>query len=516
MNPGNAVIFESNVSHDFVSLLDAMSVPIILLNKDIILHINRNAIETLGIEDNSQGILKLEELFNLKDRVNLMALNNFSKFVNNENTGEELKVKLNLEAGSPKQLTGNFKFVQFDKRFLILLELEIRTRRGDNTYSLSRVGYGLFENSTIPLCIVNDKLVIKRSNTAFKNLFSLMANNNFEKYLLNNLLPDKARAEFQEAFTFLQNKKAKKQYEFAVNLSSRGTNDLFLQVEIIKSEIKSGWIVSFIDQSNKIKLLKKLKSTDERVNNLKSIFVAQMSHEIRTPINAILSFANFIKDELKDNLTPDFEAGFEVINRGGERIIRTINLILDTAEVMTDTYEYLPKECNLLLDVFDEVFSKYKKMALSKDIHCEYSWETNELLVQGDQYMIHQILANLFDNAVKFTNEGNISARIFSNSSGKLVVEISDTGIGMSEEYINRVYEPFSQEDEGISRRYEGNGLGLSLAKSYCDINGINISVKSSKSKGTIVELIFNNTISSGVNLRRELTGKINDLQKIG
>ena len=212
------------------------------------------------------------------------------------------------------------------------------------------------------------------------------------------------------------------------------------------------------------------------------------------------------KEEVKEFLSPDFQTGFEVINRGGERIIRTINLILDTSEVMTNTYEYLPQEINLLLDVFDESFLKYKKLAGDKNITCEYNWETDDTAVLGDLYMTKQIISNLFDNAVKFTNEGTINARIYSNFNRKIVVEISDSGIGMGEEYIQKVFEPFTQEDEGISRQYEGNGLGLSLAKNYCDINGIDISIKSSKSKGTTVQLLFNNTISNNLVTENELS----------
>jgi signal transduction histidine kinase len=109
-----------------------------------------------------------------------------------------------------------------------------------------------------------------------------------------------------------------------------------------------------------------------------------------------------------------------------------------------------------------------------------------------DKESIYQVFVNLMDNAVKYTQKGSVSINVEKNEDAQEVkVTIEDSGIGISQEFLDKMFEPFTQEDRGYSRRYEGNGLGLSLVKKYCELNGITIQVKSKKGIGTKFELIF-------------------------
>ena len=112
--------------------------------------------------------------------------------------------------------------------------------------------------------------------------------------------------------------------------------------------------------------------------------------------------------------------------------------------------------------------------------------------MKGDKYSIYQIISNIVDNAIKYTIKGAISIRI-DEFDGKLKIEIADTGIGMSEEFLIIKFEPFVQEHQGYSRQFEGNGLGLTLVKGFCKLNNINLVVESEKDKGSKFILIFNN-----------------------
>ena len=103
---------------------------------------------------------------------------------------------------------------------------------------------------------------------------------------------------------------------------------------------------------------------------------------------------------------------------------------------------------------------------------------------QPDYYSINQLFINLIDNALKYTLEGHVEIQINRNIKGNLVVDIIDTGIGISEEYLDKIFEIFTQEESGYSRKFEGNGLGLALVKKYCSLNNAEISVKSQKGKG--------------------------------
>jgi len=134
---------------------------------------------------------------------------------------------------------------------------------------------------------------------------------------------------------------------------------------------------------------------------------------------------------------------------------------------------------------------EYRNNAKKKNIELEFSLNTDNAKVFVDEYSIIQVFANLFDNAIKYTEHGKISVNVFRNKNNEVNVEIEDTGIGISEEYLPNLFLPFRQEEQGYSRKYEGNGLGLSLVKKYCELNNADISVKSSKGNGTKFTVTF-------------------------
>ena len=111
--------------------------------------------------------------------------------------------------------------------------------------------------------------------------------------------------------------------------------------------------------------------------------------------------------------------------------------------------------------------------------------------ILADEYSIMQIFANLIDNAIKYTKKGKVEILLTKNKSGNVMVEVKDTGIGMSKEFLPKIFEPFVQEEQGYSRSYEGNGLGLALTKRYCEINNAVIEVESEKNVGSTFRVIF-------------------------
>jgi signal transduction histidine kinase len=112
--------------------------------------------------------------------------------------------------------------------------------------------------------------------------------------------------------------------------------------------------------------------------------------------------------------------------------------------------------------------------------------------ILADKHMIDQVFSNLIENAIKFTNEGEIIVRIYTDSENKILVDVSDTGIGISEEYQENMYKAFSQEDRGYTRKFDGNGLGLAIVKSYVDINKATLKLSSKKGNGALFTITFN------------------------
>jgi signal transduction histidine kinase len=111
--------------------------------------------------------------------------------------------------------------------------------------------------------------------------------------------------------------------------------------------------------------------------------------------------------------------------------------------------------------------------------------------IEGDEYTITQLFANLIDNAIKYTNDGSITIEVKKDSEEFIVVNVTDTGVGISEEFQENLFQPFSQEETGYTRKFEGNGLGLALVKKYCELNNAKIFCNSKKGEGATFTVVF-------------------------
>ena len=160
------------------------------------------------------------------------------------------------------------------------------------------------------------------------------------------------------------------------------------------------------------------------------------------------------------------------------------------SEVQTGSFQLNMKEMNLV-DLINEIYSDYKNIAEENGLVINLLSPESSLNIVGDEYSVHQIFSNLIDNSIKYTPEGSITLTI-KKVKEKAIVEVIDTGIGMTKDYMEKIFQPFTQEEQGYTRRFEGSGLGLSLVKKYCDYNKAEISVESEKNVGTKFTVSFN------------------------
>ena len=233
------------------------------------------------------------------------------------------------------------------------------------------------------------------------------------------------------------------------------------------------------------------KEKAEKANALKTAFLAQISHEIRTPVNTILSFVTLLEEDIKERRMDSIQAYFAAIEKGGTRIYRTIELIIDMAELQAGTYEPNFEEINLDEKILTPIFDEFKIIAANQGVELRYSNEVQGAVnIRADSYTMSRIFIHLIDNAVKYTPNGEVRIIMKENDSN-YVVEVKDNGIGISIDYLSDLFEPFSQEEYGYTRKFEGTGLGLPLVKRYCDLNKSIISVKSAKGKGSIFTVVI-------------------------
>ena len=228
----------------------------------------------------------------------------------------------------------------------------------------------------------------------------------------------------------------------------------------------------------------------EESDKLKSAFLSLISHEIRTPINVIVNFLNLVNEDFGNKLTDELKLYVSSIETGSKRLIRTIELILNTATELTKGSKPVPERILISKELLPNAVNEFSYAAKSKNINLNFFIES-ESEVFVDKFMLSQILIHLVDNAVKFTHKGEIAITLYKKND-KQYVEVKDTGIGISRQFQPKLFQIFSQEENGYSRSYEGNGLGLALVKKYCGLNNIDIIVNSSKGEGSTFTLIFN------------------------
>ncbi len=224
----------------------------------------------------------------------------------------------------------------------------------------------------------------------------------------------------------------------------------------------------------------------EEANQSKSDFLANMSHELRTPLNAINGFSDIMKKEMFGPLgDPRYTEYVNDILFSGQHLLSLINDILDMSKIeagkMTLNHEIMQMD-----DMIQQVLRIVRGRA--EDNRLKLIYEVGELPeIEADPRAVKQILINLITNAIKFTPEGGaVSVEVTPNSAG-LIVKISDTGIGIAKEDIERLAKPFEQIDSQHSRKHEGTGLGLALSRSFVELHGGNFRIESEVGQGTSV-----------------------------
>ena len=225
----------------------------------------------------------------------------------------------------------------------------------------------------------------------------------------------------------------------------------------------------------------------EEANRTKSEFLANMSHELRTPLNAIIGYSEMLQEEAEELENKEFEEDLERINGAGKHLLGLINDVLDISKIEAgamDIYLETFPVSPLIQDVVTTMQPLVAKNSNSLEIDCPESIGS----IHADTTKIRQCLFNLLSNASKFTEQGTIYLKVSrDNSDGQdwINFAVSDTGIGMTEEQMGRLFEAFTQAEASTSRRYGGTGLGLAITCHFCEMMGGTVLVASEPGKGS-------------------------------
>lgn len=258
---------------------------------------------------------------------------------------------------------------------------------------------------------------------------------------------------------------------------------------IFRSKVKV-----FIDLENQKNLLRQAKDAAENANRLKSAFLANMSHEIRTPLGALMGFAELLDDE-KLPFT-ERQKYSRIIKQNGESLTNLIDDILDLSKVEAGHFDISSEEINIV-KVTEDIISLLGKSAEQKGLKINLSiLNAIPEIIVSDEKRIRQVLTNVIGNAIKFTELGKVdvvlSSEVKSDHVSKLIFKVVDTGIGIEPEKIRKLFKPFTQADNSVTRKFGGTGLGLALSKKLAQLLGGDLVLeKSEPENGSIFIITF-------------------------
>jgi signal transduction histidine kinase len=222
----------------------------------------------------------------------------------------------------------------------------------------------------------------------------------------------------------------------------------------------------------------------EIANKHKSEFLANMSHELRTPLNAILGYTELILDKIYGDVPEKIEEVLERLGQNGRHLLSLINDVLDLSKIEAGHLTLSLNDYSMQ-DLVQTVTTAVESLAAEKNLELKTEVPSDLVTGKGDEQRIAQVFLNLVGNAIKFTDEGQVSIEV-TTSNSSFLISVSDTGPGLSEDDQQGVFEEFHQVDGSSTREKGGTGLGLSIAKRIVEMHGGSIWVESTLGKGSI------------------------------
>ncbi|MGQ9652023.1 MAG: ATP-binding protein [Phycisphaerae bacterium] len=280
--------------------------------------------------------------------------------------------------------------------------------------------------------------------------------------------------------------------------------ELMLRVQpVVKDDSYQGVVLNVID----ITALTEARKAAEAASTAKSFFLANMSHEIRTPMTAILGYADIIKENCLGQCEfgrGELREAVTTIERNGEHLLSLINDILNLSKIESGNLSVERTQVSPH-EILAHVASTMRPIAAEKGIefHVSCTGAIPEV-IQSDPVRLRQAILNLVGNAIKFTESGAVTVRVGLSGSRELpqlIIEVIDTGIGISAGQLETIFEPFKQADDSTTRRFGGTGLGLAISRQIARLLGGDLQVSSEPGKGSVFSLRVSTGSLDGVNL---------------
>ncbi len=351
----------------------------------------------------------------------------------------------------------------------------------------------LFENSPIAIALLDNQDKIVLINESFSMLFGYFLEEIKGQPINNLIVPPELQ---EEAKIYSDQTRQGNQINKESYRKKKDGTLKFVQiigVPVSVNDLTVGIYGMYVDLTQRKQVEKELitaKEKAEEMSRLKSNFLANMSHELRTPLNGIMGYADILSSLIDDPGQNEMAQG---IYLSGKRLSETLNFILDLSEAETDRIEVIAKDIAVIPIVKNSIDS-FSKEAAERNLQLETIIKEENISVHLDEHLFSRILHNLLDNAIKFTKEGKVIVEIgreITSGEDWLSIKIKDTGIGIAEDKIDLIWDEFRQVSEGLTRSYEGAGLGLTISKKAVELMQGNISVESELGVGSTFTVKF-------------------------
>ncbi len=353
----------------------------------------------------------------------------------------------------------------------------------------------IINNISDPLIIIrkqNNELIFESANEIFFNAFSVdkikvekpltkALKGDLYDTLMKAIINSEIDKEHHTQFRY-RNKKYKRDYIGKITY----TDDPYDNVRL--------FIVNFSDITEQMKIQEQLQNAYEketRLNKLKSAFMANISHEIRTPLNAIVGYSELIEDDIDLNDYDSIQENAKYLKDGVNRLLNLVENIVEASIIESGEYEFDYEILNvnsMLYQIHKDNLSKTRELNLSFDLKLS----EKQMKIKVDEFKFGKIFSMIIDNAMKYNKQdGNVTLSTFEEENN-VVIELTDTGIGIEKDKLDRILEPFIQEEEeGYKRRYEGAGLGLTIAYKLTILQKGKFFIESTPDVGTKITIKF-------------------------
>lgn len=417
----------------------------------------------------------------------LHLVDNYSRVTHDTREPQEIELRIVFPEGKIKWLLDKIIPVFKGNKLVLLKGINVDITGKKETESLLNILNQAVDQSQVSVLILNNDGQIEYANPNFTRVTGYSQ----EEVIGETPFILRTEEHSDEFFEHMLNTiRAGKIWNGEILTKKKNGEVLWENVIITPVQQKSGNISHYVvlqeDISEKKKLFDELveaKEKAEESSRLKTAFLANISHEIRTPMNGILGFTELLRSaELTNEEKEEFTA---LIEQSGQRMLDTITKIVEISRIDAGQEQVNQNEVHLN-QLLDKLHKTYHGKAEFLDLELTFlkGLPDEKATIISDTRKLEQILLNLLDNAMKFTPEGMIQCG-YTATDHTINFYVHDTGIGMTSEQCEAVFQPFVQISLSLNRQYEGIGLGLSIAKSYVEMLGGTMKVKTEKNKGS-------------------------------